>query len=250
MCLRGFCKVIKTVCGQLVVMVLLLLVGGCGISSDNVNGSHKEVKTTYRNISSVMSGNVVGGGEGDTVVLNSSQPVYMYGNFTLRDLNAVSVANGIPVYARLKNGEELSSFLQGVPCRRADITIIQSDDWHKVTGTAIAVQTPDSTTLSAESTVSINPFTNLAYWLSTTETYRSAAPTAFAAYTSARNSMNVSLGLSQCKVEKGLCKDQLVFLKKGFIRADSNYFSYSSHRRCSHYIARFPSCTSVRLGNR
>lgn len=246
MCLRGFCKVIKTVCCQLVVMVLLLLVGGCGISSDNLYGSHKEVKTTYRNISSVMSGTVVGGGEGDTVVLNSSQPVYMYGNFSLRDLNAVSVANGIPLYARLKNGEELRSFLQGVPSRRADITIIQFDDWHKVTGTAIAVQTPYSTPLSAESTVSINPFTNLAFWLSTTETYRSI-PTVFAAYTSARNSMNASLALSQCKVEKGLCKDQLVFLKKGFIRADSNYFSYSSQKRCSHYIARFPNCTSVRL---
>lgn len=231
---------------RLLTILLLLILGGCGYTSDRALGSHTEIKTAFHNVSSVVAGNIVGGAEWYSVQMgpNLSTFTYLDGNFYFKNVAVAMVNAGVPVYARLANGEELWSFLEGTPIR-ANVTEIENDSWHGVTGTALEVRTVHGQGMPPESFVSINPFTNLAYWLSNPN----SNPDLYSEFKKQLASLNeifLDMPLAPgCRADKGLCPEQQQFLTAGNgIRVSNGgakfYFTTPGFNTCEGVIASFP----------
>jgi len=231
---------------QLLAILLLLILGGCGYTSDHALGSHTESKFTFLNLSSVIVGNVVGGADGNSVNLGSSLSTSSYpkGNFYFRNVAASLVNAGVTVSARIENGEELRSFLKGT-ATRANVTETVADDWHGATGLALEVTTIHGQEVPLESFVSINPFTNLAYWLSN--------PSSSDFYSEFKNQLVVlnEIFLDRplapgCRADKGLCPEHRQFLDAGNSFKVSNdgfrfFFTTPGFNSCEGLISGFPS---------
>lgn len=230
---------------RLLTILLLLILGGCGYTSDHALDSHTEIKTTFHNVSSVVAGNIVGGADWDSVQMGPilSTLAYPDGNFYFEKVGVSTVNAGVPVYARLGNGDELWSFLEGTPTR-ANVTEIEKDDWHGVTGTALEIRTVNGQEMPPESFVSINPFTNLAYWLSTPGS--SDFYSKFKNQLVSLNEIFLDMPLAPgCRADKGLCPEQQQFLHAGNDFKVSNggfkfYFTTPGFNTCEGFVASFP----------
>jgi len=220
-------------------LILSLAVSGCGYSTDHALDYHQQDKVTQSK-QNVVKGSVYGqnGRVGSMNCNGQSIMVLTPGQRAIFDLLAYSnnifeqpgfldddnrfYVHGAATEATLSanfTGETLYSFFQGVPIPRADVTLTQNWDWHG--DNKLTLQIGSDSPLS---TISINPFSNLAYWLG-------GGPSGnYSSYSRAREKIDKDLGfappLPTCWSEVNLCKDHLDFLQAGnTIRADKDGFT-------------------------
>jgi len=214
---------------------LLLVLSGCGYSSDHAIGSHVQNSTTFRNISSVITGTVTTGTLPRPVSVTAGvqvNEVFLDNEFYFASISAVQAAtSGVELTATLGDGKTLYSFYRGTPIRNSDITLEENIDWHGETGTRLEVggKKPGSN-------VSINPFSNVARWLQKAN---------FSSYSAARTMVNEKLQLELCRFEEQLCPDHLAYLQSGKnIYATKNGFVITTPGQpdCVGTITAFPTC--------
>lgn len=236
-------------------LILSLAVSGCGYSTDHALDYHQQYKVTESK-QNVVKGSIYAR-QGDRVVsmnyndqsimvLTPEQraifdlSAYSYNIFAqpgfLDDDNHFYV-QGAATAATLSasfTGETLYSFFQGTPIPRADVTLTQNGDWHG--DNKLTLQIGSDSPLS---TISINPFSNLAYWLG-------GGPSGnYSSYTRARDKVDADLGFAPpiptCWSEVSLCKDHLDFLQAGnTIRADKDGFTIiRGGNSCSGYFRNY-----------
>lgn len=226
------------------ILLMLPLFAACGISSDNINGSHSKIEKKEYNVSNVMAGSVYSGTYGDKVFLDMiSTPVDVQtsGEFYIRNVDPVAALAGVPVKAQLKNGDSLWSYLQGIPTPFATITITEYIDWNGITGSNITLQTNTGLALPFGSLVNINPFTNLAYWLDTGNSHKG-----FQKMLLDLNEVFFANAVSpDCQADKWLCKEHLSFFTSGnSIRVSNDGLAFSfktpGFAVCNGLISKFP----------
>lgn len=226
------------------VMLAISLLAACGISSDNIYGPSYETVTTRHNVGSVVAGSLYSGLPGDKVIMNSlfmPAQVYSNGNFFFENVPQGAPVIEVPVKAVLISGGELWSYFQGSPAQNANITLIEHYDWHNSTGTSLIVQDSFFQPMPAVSSVYINPFTNLAYWLDNTRTYAG-----FSGKLLELNNLFFGSNLSPaCQADKGLCAEHLAFFASGnsiSVSNDGVTFSLKNPGKpvCNGLIATFP----------
>lgn len=218
---------------QLLVLSMLLL-AGCGYSSDHALGPHSQIETTYSNLSSVITGSVTTGTMKNPVIVtvdNQQSQVYLNNEFYFVNIPPPSANRWIELNATLADNKTLFSFFNGTPISRTSVTIARNADWHDETGSRLTVGGS-----SAASTVSINPFSNLAYWV------RQAN---FTTYSTAKTIVNQGLHLPQCHFERQLCPEHIAYLQSGNnVYATMNGFVMTSpgNPDCTGPVWNFPAC--------
>lgn len=219
---------------RLFFIVTMLLLGGCGYSSEQALGPHAENSTTFSNLSSVITGSVTTGTlKQPTAVAIGYQYglLYLDNEFFLTGIVPPAANRWIELNASLADGKTLYSFFNGTPIRRTSATITTSVDWHGANGTKLEVAGANG-----DSTVSINPFSNLAYWVRRSN---------FIAYTTARNSVNAGLNLPPCRFERQLCPEHLAFLQSGnnvYATKDGFVRTFPDRGECRGTLREFPLC--------
>jgi len=214
--------------------LLILMLAGCGYSSDHALGSHTQLETTYSNLSSVISGSVTTGTMKNPVTVAAGHQlnlVYLDNQFYFVNISPPSANQWIEPLAKLEDGKTLYSFFNGKPIRRASVTIFRSSDWHGESGSRVAVHGAN-----AASTVSINPFSNLAYWVKTTN---------FSTYSTARAIVNDGFDLPHCRFEQQLCPEHIAFLQSGnnvYATKDGFIVTSPGNPDCTGTILSFPNC--------
>src|SRR5512145_2535458 len=144
-----------------ILIIAMLMLAGCGYSSDHALGSHTQLESTYANLSSVISGSVTTGTMKNPVAVSVGHQlnqVYLDNQFYFGSIPPPSANQWIELNAKLADNKTLYSFFNGTPMRRASVTIFRNSDWHGESGSRVEVHGAN-----AASTVSINPFSNLAY---------------------------------------------------------------------------------------
>jgi len=214
---------------------LLLILSGCGYSSDHAIGSHIQESTTFRNISSVISGSVTTGTlpRPDLVTAGVQvNEVFLDNEFYFAGISAAQAAtSGFELTARLEDGKTLYSYYRGIPIRESDITLEKNLDWHGETGTRLEVSGDKN-----GATISINPFSNVARWIQKAN---------FSSYSAARTTVNEKLQLELCRFEERLCPDHLAYLQSGKnIYATKTGFVITAPGQpdCVGVITAFPTC--------
>lgn len=213
----------------------MLLLAGCGYSSDHALGSHSQLETTYSNLSSVITGKVTTGTMKNPVVVaidNQLSFVYLDNAFYFVNVPPPSVNQWIELNAKLADDKTLYSFFNGTPVRRSSVTISRNADWHGETGSRLSAGG-----MSDASTVSINPFSNLAYWVKQVN---------FSTYSTAKTIVNQGLHLPQCHFERQLCPEHVAYLQSGknvYATRDGFVISSPGTPDCRGSIQGFPTCT-------
>lgn len=221
-------------CMRYVFIFTVLLLGGCGFSSDHALGSHSQDSTTYANISSVITGSVTTGSMKNPVAAAYGyqfSQIYLGNEFYFVNIPPPPENRWIELNAKLEDNKVLYSFFNGTPVRKSSITIYNNADWHGETGNRLQVAGAGE-----ESTVSINPFSNLAYWVKKTR---------FISFSTARNSVNAGLNLPPCRFERQLCPEHLAFLQAGnnvYATQDSYIRMAPGTPDCTGPIQGFPDC--------
>jgi len=223
---------------RLFFILVMLLLGGCGYSSDHAIGSHSQLSTTYSNLSSVVTGSIATGTMKNPVAVavgpQQNKDIYLGNEFFFANVAPPSPNQWIELNAKLQDGKNLYSFYNGTPIRKSAVTIYLNADWHGENGTRVEVANR-----SDESTVSINPFSNLAYWIKKTN---------FTTYSTARATVNEGLSLPPCRFERQLCPAHLEFLQSGnnvYATKDSFVRTSPGNPDCTGAIKSFPDCTTL-----
>jgi len=219
-----------------ILIIAMFMLAGCGYSSDHALGSHTQVKTTYANLSSVISGSVTTGTMKNPVAVSvssqySNGELYLNNEFYFVNIPPPPANQWLELNATLADKKTLYSFFNGTPIRRASVTISHNADWHGDSGPSLAV---DGT--SAAATVSINPFSNLAYWVKKAN---------FSTYSTARTIVNQGLNLPQCSFERQLCPAHIEFLQSGnnvYATRDLFVITSPGNPDCTGPITGFPNC--------
>jgi hypothetical protein len=218
--------------------MLSVVISGCGYSGDHALDNHQQESVTEVKLDVVQGSVYAPTDRPITLSFNSHtipvltesqrshfeiledyafalhQPGFFDddGNFFFQNVPAEAILSAkFPDYT-------LYSFYSGIPIPKTDVTVTQDHNWHGSDRLTLSVSKK-----SPYASVSINPFSNLAYWLG------GGANGSYATYTKARAKIDNDLGfapaLPACLFEANLCKDHLDFLAAGnTIDADSTGF--------------------------
>jgi hypothetical protein len=240
-------------------LMLSVAISGCGYSADHALDIHQQKKVTESKLN-VVTGSVYSptgrpvslGFNGQSFkVLTKQQrnnfdvvsdyPLALHQLGFLDDddsfyfQNAVSKATVSAAF----DGYTLYSFYQGTPIPKTDVTITQEFDWHG--SNKLTLQIGTGWPLS---TISINPFSNLAYWLG-------GGPVGtYASYSKARAKINKDLKFDpvvpECWFEVKLCKDQKDFFTQGnTVTVHDDQFTITMPGKvCTGYFKDYTSATS------
>ncbi len=209
--------------------MLSAVISGCGYSVDHALDYHEKQEVTEAK-SNVITGSVYTT-TGKAVSLkyhgqnlrtltpeqrasfnvSSDHPIALDQDGFLDDNNNFyfQKANTNEVVSAAFDTYTLYSFYQGTPIPVTDVTISQERDWHG--SSKLTIRVGSGWPLS---TVSINPFSNLSYWLG------GGSHGSYATYSKARNKIDTELGLGPvlptCWSEVSLCNSKhLEFLQQG-----------------------------------
>jgi hypothetical protein len=243
----------KALCG----FVLLLAVGipGCGYNGEQALDSHQKGEVTETKFD-VVTGSVYTQGDKAIFLNFNDQKVY---TLTPSQRNKFNVMSDYPaalhqpgflddnndfffhgattnaILSATFANETLYSFFEGIPIPKASVTLTQEWNWNGDSGLTLHVgkKLPFST-------ISINPYSNLAYWLKTVD------PANYATYGAARDKVNELLGLPPgCRFEEDLCPSHLKKLRDGVqIHADATSYTIIRPREpaCVGPITQFSDC--------
>lgn len=129
----------------------------------------------------------------------------------------------------------LHSVYQGLPMPILPVTLTQDWDWHGSNKLKLSMRGD-----MPAATISINPFSNLAYWLWIKDGSK------YASYEAARDKVNELLALpATCHFEEKLCKSHLSHLEKGVeitANADSFTITRPGNTPCSGPLSQFGDC--------
>jgi hypothetical protein len=226
---KGF-VVSKGMVFRRLVLMFSVAISGCGYSGDHALDNHQQESVTEVK-QSVVKGDVYAPTERPVTLSFNSQTIQVLTedarkHFEVLDDYAFAlhqpgffdddgtfffqnVTTDAILTAKFSD-HTLYSFYTGTPIPKTDVTITQDHNWHGSNRLTLHVSK-----LSPAATISINPFTNLAYWLKTVDGAR------YATFADARDTVNSALSLPAHPFEVDLSTAQREFLKKRTITMES-----------------------------
>lgn len=212
------------------VLMFSVAISGCGYSGDHALDYHQQDSVTESKLN-VVKGNVYSPTERPVSLSWNSHTIQVLtedqrNHFEIVDNYAFALhqpgffdddsnfffqnVTTDAILAAKFPGHTLYSFYEGTPIPKTDVTITQDHNWHGSNRLTLHVSKH-----SPAATISINPFTNLAYWLKTVD------GASYATYADARDKVNSALDLPAHPFEVDLSTAQREFLDKRTITMES-----------------------------